>query len=91
MSQIGLFKHNPKNPYNESYLYYKSLSPWKGEPIQENTKNFSQKAYYESIRFMMMHFPAGILAYLFGLKNRWYPYRLGIWMSYVIESLLCEG
>ena len=70
MSQIGLFKHSPKNPYNESYLYYKSLSPWKDEPIQENTKNFSQKAYYESIRFMMMHFPAGILAYLFGLKNR---------------------
>ena len=70
MSQIGLFKHSPKNPYNESYLHYKSLSPWKDEPIQENTKNFTQKAYYEAIRFIMMHFPANILANLFDLKNR---------------------
>ena len=70
MSQIGLFKHTPKNPYNESYLKYKRLSPWKDEPIQENTKSFFQKCYFEAIRFIMMQFPAKILAYLFDLKNR---------------------
>ena len=70
MSQIGLFSHTPKNPYNESYLYYKKLSPWRDEPIHENTKSFFKKCYFEAIRFMMMHFPAKILARLFGLKNR---------------------
>lgn len=71
MSQVGLFKHAPKNPFNDCYHYYKSISPWSGEKIQENEKKFFTKAYYESIRFITMHFPVSFIAFFNYIKNKY--------------------
>ena len=70
ISQSGIFKHNPKNPFNRCYHYYKSISPWCGEEIEKNTKKIQEKIYYEMIRFIMMYFPVKLVIYLHIIKNR---------------------
>lgn len=70
VSQIGIFNHTPKNPYNKCYDYYKDKSPWNNQEIQKNTKSSSEKIYYETIRFIMINFPARLLALLHHVKNR---------------------
>lgn len=70
ISQSGLFKHTPKNPYNDSYHYYKSISPWKNEEIQDNTKKLSDKIYFEVTRFTMMHLPVRFLFWLNVIKYK---------------------
>lgn len=70
ISQIGIFKHSSKNPYNDSYNFYKSMSPWRCIPLQENNKKFHEKLYYEFIRFIMVYLPSSILTIMFYIKNR---------------------
>lgn len=70
VSQIGFFKHAPKNPYNECYDIYKNKSPWRDVKIQKNKKTITEKIYFETIRFIMMYFPAGLIARLHYIKNR---------------------
>ena len=69
ISQIGLFNHKPKNPFNEKYNEYKNISPWADEPLFKNNKKFHEKIYYECIRFIMMYFPPIILSILYYIKH----------------------
>lgn len=70
ISEMGIVKHMPKNPFNKCYHYYKSISPWRIEEIQKNKKSILEKVYYEIIRFITMHFPACILALLYYIKHK---------------------
>ncbi len=54
-----------KNPYNEKYLYYKSISPWKDTALLKDNNNL----YFKIIRFLMIHFPSFLLARLYKIKN----------------------
>ena len=68
--EIGLIKHKTKNPFNSCYDYYKKLSPWSNAKLQQNNKQFKEKVYYESIRFIMIYFPAILLAFMHFVKNK---------------------
>lgn len=70
ISQIGIFNHIPKNPFNKCYHYYKCISPWCDEPIEKNTKRIWEKIYYEIIRFIMMYSPVRIIVLLHQIKNK---------------------
>ena len=70
ISKIGIINHTPKNPYNKCYDYYKNKSPWKNQKIQENNKKLHEKLYFESIRLIMMYFPACLIGLLHYIKNR---------------------
>ena len=69
MIHNGIFKHVPKNPFNKCYDYYKSISPWKNDVLATNDKKILDKLYYEVIRFIMMYFPAPVLAFLHFIKK----------------------
>jgi lipopolysaccharide biosynthesis glycosyltransferase len=70
IKQNGLIKHKIKNPFNEKYIYYKSISPWSDEPLQESNQSLTRKIYYEIIRIIMIYFPAYFILLLQKLKNR---------------------
>ena len=69
IKQNGLIKHEVKNPFNEKYIYYKSISPWSDEPLQESNQNFTKKIYYEIIRIIMVYFPPYLLLLFQKVKN----------------------
>ena len=69
MGKIGLFKHETKNPFNSCYNHYKKSSPWYDVNLQKD-KSFSEKLYFESIRIIMIYFPAIFLAFMHFVKNK---------------------
>ncbi len=68
IKKANLFNHAVKNPFNEKYYFYKELSPWKDEPLQENNKKFTSKLYFEAVRFMMVYLPSPVLIILHHLQ-----------------------
>ena len=60
-----ILKHRIQNPFNVKYHYYKSISPWKDEPLEENKLSLKDKLYYEIVRKVVVYSPAFLLKFIY--------------------------